>query len=92
MARVKIESIIKNTTMEEYTSVRGHKVYYISPIDGHTLHHKVRDDYDEENREIIYGFSTASVSVPVDYDFETNPDNIFAILESEIENYQVNEI
>ena len=86
--RETVKPIFENTTMEKFISVGKELVYHIKPNYDYVLHHKEHDFYDNETKTITYGFTKASVSVPIGYDFENNPLNIFAILESEAENYQ----
>ena len=64
--RFQVEPKFENTIMEIYND----KVYFITPSNGYKLHHNSYDFHDEEMKEIIYGFSTSSISVPIDYDFE----------------------
>lgn len=91
--RVTVEAIFENTIMEKYINGSGKElVYYITPKEGYVLHHKEHDSYDDEIKKTIYGFTKASVSVPIGYDFDKNPLNIFAILEREAENYQPTEV
>ena len=85
MARVKVDTIIDNTTMEQYTSKRGASVLFITPIDGYKLHDNRLDFEDIERGTVKEGFTTDSVSVPSNYDFEENKNNIYTILESNLE-------
>lgn len=79
-----VESKIENTIMEIYDD----KAYFITPIEGFLLHHNSYDLHDLDTDVITYGFSTATVSIPIDYNFEENQNNIFVILESEVGNYR----
>ena len=81
--------MIENTVIELKTNRRGRSIYYISPIDGYKLHDNRLDYYaDIEETEFIEGFTTGSVSVPSNYDFEENKNNIYTILESNLEEVQ----
>ena len=84
--RIQVETKIANTVMENYDN----KVFFITPLNNYTLHHNSYDFQDLDTNEVNYGFSTSGVSVPLDYDFVENQDNIFAILESEVGSYQSN--
>lgn len=70
--------MIENTVIELKTSKRGRSVYYITPIDGYKLHDNRLDFEDLDRGTIIEGFTTGSVSVAKNYNFEENPNNIYA--------------
>ena len=89
MARIQVEPIIENTTMEKYVDGNGiERVYIIAPIEGYVIHNNARDwtEIDPEtNEEILFeGFTTGSVSVPITYDFVANPFNLYTKLASEV--------
>ena len=89
MAYIDTTPIIENTTMQIYVDGNGEqRVYFIKPINGYVLHDSRKDwtDIDPEtNEEILFeGFSTYGVSVPITYDFEANPFNLYTKLASEV--------
>ena len=89
MAYIDVTPIIENTTMKIYENSKGQQLTYnIAPIDGYVLHDSRKDwtDIDQEtNEEILFGgFSTYGVSVPITYDFTTNPFNLYTKLASEV--------
>lgn len=89
MARISVEPIIANTTMEKYIDSNNvERAYFIAPIEGYVLHHSGKDFtiIDEITMEetIVEGFASGSVSVPIDYDFDANPDNLYTKLASEV--------
>lgn len=86
MPYINTESRYKNTVMREIVNNDGDlKGYDIAPVEGYVLHNKILDyyEYDPETKEdgdLIYrGYSSSSSSVPSDYDFNTNPSEIYAI-------------
>ena len=96
MARITVEAIIPNTRMEAYyNSDNVLRRYYIYPAEGYALHHKLYDEeiIDEETLEptgeIRQRFTTAFTTVVADYDFVANPDEIFAVLLSELDEDQL---
>ena len=89
MAYIDVTPIIKNTTMKIYVDGDGvQRIYRIAPIDGYVLHDNRKDwtDIDQEtNEEVLFeGFASGSVSVPISYDFEANPFNLYTKLASEV--------
>ena len=89
MGYISVEPIIENTTMKKYVDNNNEeRAYLIAPIDGYVLHDSRKDwtDIDQEtNEEIIFeGFASGSVSVPITYDFEANPFNLYTKLASEV--------
>ena len=89
MAYIDVTPIIANTTMKKYVTDAGvERVYEIAPIDGYVLHDSRKDwtDIDQEtNEEVVFeGFASGSVSVPIRYDFEANPYNLYTKLASEV--------
>ena len=85
MAHISVTPIYENTTMEAYyNSSNVLRSYYIAPVEGYALHASRYDfeEFDEETGEptgnIIEGFTTYSITVGFNYDFETNPENIYA--------------
>jgi hypothetical protein len=91
MAYVTVEPYFENTTMQAYyNSANVLTAYRISPCDGYVLHEISLDTpvYDEETGEetgeIILGYTTATISAGYNYDFEANPRQIYAVLESSV--------
>lgn len=81
MAYIDTTPIIENTTMQQSTYT-----YFIRPIDGYVLHDS-RKDWTEivDGEEVVKeGFSTYGVTVPLSYDFTTNPFNLYTKLASEV--------
>lgn len=77
--------MIENTTIEKYTNKRGRSVYFITPNEGFLLHDNRLDYEDLERGTITKGYTSGSVSVPSNYNFEENKNNIYTILESNLE-------
>lgn len=89
--------IIPNTTMQIYTNGQGVDLaYYITPIEGYVIHDKARDFqavdpdtfdplFDENGDPImVQGFTTATASCGLNYDFEANPREFFTKPENEV--------
>jgi hypothetical protein len=95
MARVAVEARFPNTRMEAYyNSNNVLRTYYIYPLEGYALHDNaydapILDENENETGEVIQRFTTAFTTVPYNYDFEANPDNIFAKLLSELDENQL---
>lgn len=80
-----------NTRMQAYYNendiLRG---YYIYPVDGCVLHTKnfdkcvIDEETMEETGDILIGYTRSSVMVGYNYDFKTNPFNIYAVPETEL--------
>ena len=93
-----VTPIIPNTTMKVWSNFQGSpKIYYIYPAEGYAIHNNEYDDkiYDDEGNVIgveRQRFSTLWTQVPVTYDFNANPDGIFAIPLSEIDENQLMEV
>ena len=85
-----ITPIIENTIMQERYNDNGELInYVISPIEGYLLHEKSRDEMivDEQGNdtgEIKKGFTSGIITVLVNYDFDINNREIYAVKESEI--------
>ena len=85
-------SLIENTIMQrKINATTGNVSFYnITPCEGYVLHTNNYDDpvFDEETGEetgeVIAGYTRGTISVGYNYNFETNPFNIYAILESEV--------
>lgn len=91
MAYVDTEPYFDNTTTKAYYNMQNVlRAYRITPDEGYVIHAKTLDTdiYDEESREptgkIIKGYTRATVSVGYNYNFEGNPLEIYAVLESEV--------
>lgn len=91
MARIPVEPIIENTTMERYVNNNGIPLtYVIAPIEGYVLHDNRKDWYEEYDElgnpigEPILGYASGSVSVALNYDFILNPYNLYTVLASEV--------
>ena len=86
-----ITSIIENTVMQERYNDNGELInYVISPMEGYLLHEKSRDEMvvDEQGNdtgEIKKGFTSGIITVLVNYDFDINNREIYAVKESDIE-------
>ena len=91
MARVNVTPYFENTTMQVYyNSNNVLTAYYIYPCEGYVLHNNaydeiVLDEFGNETDEVMQRFTTSFTTVLANYNFEENPDNIFAILRSEID-------
>lgn len=90
-----VTPIIPNTTMKEWSNLQGvPKIYYIYPEEGYALHDKtydepICDEYGNETGEILQKFTTLWTQVPVTYDFVTNPDELFTVPLSSINENQL---
>lgn len=97
MARTPVEAIIANTRMEETYYDDGTTVrrFYIFPVEGYALHNNAYDEevVDPETLEptgkIRQRFTTAFTTVVGTYNFELNPNNIFAVPLSELKENQL---
>ena len=96
MARKPVEAIIPNTRTEVTYKSDGVTInrYYIFPLEGYALHNNA---YDEEiidpetlepTGEIRQRFTTAFTTVLDTYDFGSNPENIFSLQLSELDENQ----
>lgn len=60
-----------------------HRRYEITPVYGYVLHNNVRDwteRNEETGEETLYlGYSTSYASVPANYDFNENPNELYAV-------------
>lgn len=85
-----ITPVFENTTMKAYYFNNTLTSYRITPCEGYVLHTNNYDDnvMNEETGEftdeVIAGYTRATISVGYNYNFETNPFNIYAVLESEV--------
>lgn len=98
MAQIDVTPVYENTTMQAYyNSSNVLTGYFIAPIEGYVLHAKRYDTevYDEETGEptggILLGYIPypASIGVGYNYNFETNPENIFAVPQNTVPENQI---
>ena len=95
MAQIPVEARIPNTRMEAYYNTSNVlRKYYIYPIEGYALHSNyydapILDEFGNETGEILQMFTTAYTTVVANYDFDANPDNIFAVPLSELDEDQL---
>ena len=89
--RVDVTPVYENTTMQAYyNSENVLRVYEIRPCEGYVLHSKGLDfpEFDEETMTetgvILEGYTRSVSTVPYNYDFEANPKEIYAKLETEM--------
>lgn len=78
-----IPTLVENTRTEKALMDGVHRLYRICPNEGYVLHNNVRDwkHIDAETGEETFyrGYSTSSSSVPASYDFNENPNEIYAV-------------
>lgn len=98
MAHVDVTPIYENTTMKAYYNdsnvLRG---YYIAPIEGYVLHSNSYDIdvFDEvtgkPTGENVLGYISypASIMVGYNYDFDSNPKQIYAVYEDDVPRNQI---
>lgn len=87
-----IPTLIENTTMVKRVNDETGALmsYRITPLEGYVLHGNSLDEVvyneetGEETGEVIVGYTRGSITVGYNYNFEINPFNIYAILESEV--------
>lgn len=85
-----ITPIIENTVMQERYNDNGEMInYVISPMEGYLLHEKSRDEMvvDEQGNdtgEVKKGFTSGIITILVNYDFDINNREIYAVKESDI--------
>lgn len=91
MAYVDVEPYFDNTTMSAYYNFQNVlRSYCITPCEGYILHASTLDTvvHDEETGdptgEVIHGYTKTSVSVGYNYNFDQNPLEIYAVLESDV--------
>lgn len=84
-----VETKIPNTIMRKRFFNDSEITYCIEPNEGYVLHDKLYDvpildeTTLEETGKVILGFRKSTATVPVGYDFELNPRQFYAILETE---------
>lgn len=83
-----MDTLIANTTMQKMLSDGVHTGYEITPNEGYVLHDKGRDwtepNWETMEDELHLGYTRGSASCRVNYDFEANPREFYAVLESEV--------
>lgn len=92
MAYVLVDAYYDNTIQQAYYDNNTNEllVYDIAPVGGYVLHDNTRDyempDFENNPDEMIFkqGYTRGSTSVPADYDFEANPRELYAVIESEV--------
>ena len=80
--------IYENTTMQKVFINGVHKLYEITPIDGYVLHDKRLDIVTEDefgNQHTELWFTPSAAGVPAAYDFVANPNEIYAIPRSQVD-------
>lgn len=93
---VDVTPVFENTTMQEYYNsanvLRGYRIY---PCEGYVLHTNsydtpvIDEETMEETGEILLGYTRGDIMVGYNYNFETNPFEIYAVLESEVPAEQI---
>lgn len=89
---VDVTPVFENTTMKaSYNDMTNALIgYYVYPCEGYVLHSTTLDDpvYDEETGEetgeVILGYRDSFVALTRNYNFETNPLEIYAVLKSSV--------
>lgn len=99
MPYVETESRYENTVRLEIRNKDNVLMGYdIAPVEGYVLHNSALDQYeydletdeqkdmetDEPKKLISHGYSYGSCSVNPDYDFDDNPEEIYAIKEDAV--------
>ena len=91
MPYVETESSYENTTMLEIRNKDNVLMGYdIAPVEGYVLHNSALDQYeydletDKQKELISHGYSYGSCSINPDYDFDENPEEIYAIKEDAV--------
>ena len=87
------ETFIPNTTMDRFINTSGrHTMYRLTPNEGYALHDRRLDTFEEIDEEtgegigepITLRYSAGDITVSVNYDFDTNPWDIYAVLRSSV--------
>lgn len=87
---IKTGAILIENTKTEYCDVD--KSYRITPDDGYVIHTKfydspvINDKTLEETGEVTKGYTDSFIVISSDYDFVTNPFDIYAVAKKEVEN------
>lgn len=74
-----IETKIPNTQMAILLKDDKEISYNITPSEGYKLHAKELDSEDDMTGEIALGYTKGKKSCPLDYDFEENPREFYAV-------------
>ena len=74
-----IETKIPNTKMSILLKDNQEISYNITPFEGYKLHAKELDSEDDMTGEIALGYTEGKKSCPLDYDFEENPREFYAV-------------
>ena len=78
------KTLVENTTMKTMFRNGVPYQYLITPKENYVLHEIGYDYTDMNNLEIKHkGYTVGTITVPVNYDFETNDREIYAVVESE---------
>ena len=84
--------LFPNTTAREFNHPTTGRFlgWYVTPDPGYVLHEvthdeEVLDEYGNPTGEVILGYTRATIFVEYSYNFELNERDIYAVLESEIE-------
>lgn len=91
MAYIDTTPIVENTTMQIYVNSQGvQRQYIIQAADDYVLHDNRLDQPSMEDESIIVqGYTPARVSVPLTYDFNANPFELFIRLATEVPSDQI---
>ena len=88
---VDVTPYFENTTMQaSYNSSNVLIGYRVNPCEGYVLHSTsfdepvIDEETGEETGEVILGFIDSYVGLTRNYNFETNPLEIYAVLKSEV--------
>lgn len=87
-------TLIENTTTRKYINSSGvFRAYYITPNEGYVLHDNALDWYETNpethERELKLGYTGGTASCASTYDFEVNPREFYAVLESSVSTDQI---
>lgn len=78
----RVKTKIEYATTEAYTDENGNILWYrITPNEGYKLHEITLDEVENETSEPKLGFTTSYVTAGVNYDFEKNVREIYAVKE-----------
>lgn len=91
-----IPAPIENTTVKKAFLNGVATVYYISANDGYVLHDNVLDVYEEFDAttgepigEPVLGYSEGTKSCGINYDWDANPREFYAVLRSSVPENQI---
>ena len=74
-----IDTLIPNAKMSILLKDGKEISYNITPSEGYQLHAKELDSEDAMTGEIVLGYTEGKKSCPLDYDFEENPREFYAV-------------